>query len=898
MDDTTRGQHGVPLPLPAYNSVGQLRADAWNSLKDATGRLPDAATRGAGKEALTRHVSGLLELLDPIEHYWSYPGRRDFMELRELLARDAYGQLHTLTARITRALAGPHAETTPGRPQFEVLVVDAMSPDEEQALREELCQLRRPEDHFGYELVVVPSFEDALVAVLFNVNLQACVLRHGFEVVSRHDLSPLRHFFAGITPDDVDRLTVSERIMLLGERIAGLRPELDLYLVTQVSVEEIAGQLSGRFRRVFHHEDALELHLSILHGVQARYQTPFFSALRDYSRQPTGVFHALPVSRGKSVINSRWIQDMGQFYGLNVFLAETSATAGGLDSLLDPVGPIKQAQELAARAFGAQQTFFVTNGTSTANKIVLQSIVTPGEIVLVDRNCHKSHHYGLVQAGAQVAYLDAYPLSEYGMYGAVPLENIKRTLLAYRRAGRLDQVKLLMLTNCTFDGIVYDVERVMEECLAIKPDLVFLWDEAWFAFAGFHPTYRPRTAMAAARRLQERYRDPSYRQQFAAARTGPGEPARDGDKALPPTRLLPDPRKVRIRVYATQSTHKTLTALRQGSMIHIFDQDFSYRNEEAFHEAYMAHTSTSPNYQILASLDLGRRQAELEGFELVQKQVELAMILYDAIDRHPLVRKWFRFLTTEDLIPGRYRSSGIDLPLNGGLGRMDQAWQQDEFVLDPSRLALSIGATGIDGDTFKHEYLMDRYGIQINKTSRNTVLFMTNIGTTRSSVAYLIEVLVKLARELEDSVERMGPVQRRAHDRRVSLLTKRPPPLPDFSAFHHRFRPDPGSPTPEGDLRQAFFLAYREPACEYLTHDEVRERVQSGQDVVSAQFVTPYPPGFPVLVPGQVISSDVIEFMQALDTREIHGYRAETGYRVFTEAALDTGKEPPPVPPR
>jgi arginine decarboxylase len=912
MADATRGQPDVPLPLPAYNSVGQLRADAWNSLKDATGRLADAAARGAGKGALARQVNDLLALLDPIEHYWAFPGRRRFLELRELRSRDAYDQLHKLTARITRVLAGDvhprgpgalsaggdrgsgeDADTAPGRPRFEVLVVDAMAPDEEEALREELRQLRRPEDHFGYELVVVPSFQDALVAVLFNVNLQACVLRHGFEVISRHDLSPLRHFFAGITSDDVDRLPVSERIMLLGERIAGLRPELDLYLVTQVSVEEIAGQLSGRFRRVFHQEDALELHLSILRGVQARYQTPFFGALRDYSRQPTGVFHALPVSRGKSVVSSRWIQDMREFYGLNMFLAETSATAGGLDSLLEPVGPIKQAQELAARAFGAHQTFFVTNGTSTANKIVLQSIVAPGDIVLVDRNCHKSHHYGLVQAGAHVAYLDAYPLSEYGMYGAVPLENIKRTLLAYRRAGRLDQVKLLMLTNCTFDGMVYDVERVMEQCLAIKPDLVFLWDEAWFAFAGFHPTYRRRTAMATARRLFERYRDPSYRQQFAAAKAELEELARDGEGALPATRLLPDPRKVRIRVYATQSTHKTLTALRQGSMIHIFDQDFNYRNEEAFHEAYMAHTSTSPNYQILASLDLGRRQVELEGFGLVQKQVELAMILYDEIDRHPLVRKWFRFLTTEDLIPSRYRTSGIELPLKGGLGRMDRAWQQDEFVLDPSRLALYIGATGIDGDTFKHEYLMDRYGIQVNKTSRNTVLFMTNIGTTRSSVAYLIEVLVKLARELEDSVERMGPVQRRAHDRRVALLTKQPPPLPDFSAFHHRFRPDPGSATPEGDLRQAFFLAYHEPACEYLTHDEVREHVLTGQDVVSAMFVTPYPPGFPVLVPGQVISADVIEFMQALDTREVHGYRPEAGYRVFTQAALDTGQASP-----
>src|SRR5439155_2172860 len=123
---------------------------------------------------------------------------------------------------------------------------------------------------------------------------------------------------------------------------------------------------------------------------------------------------------------------------------------------------------------------------------------------------------------------------------------------------------------------------------------------------------------------------------------------------------LPDPEKVRIRVYATQSTHKTLTALRQGSMIHVFDQDFSHRNEEAFREAYMTHTSTSPNYQILASLDVGRQQVELEGFELVQKQVELSMVLRDVVENHPLLKRHFQILATEDLIPPDYRQAGVE----------------------------------------------------------------------------------------------------------------------------------------------------------------------------------------------------------------------------------------------
>ncbi len=180
-------------------------------------------------------------------------------------------------------------------------------------------------------------------------------------------------------------------------------------------------------------------------------------------------------------------------------MAETSATCGGLDSLLEPTGPLREAQQLAAHAYGSRHTYFVTNGTSTANKIVTQALVAPGDIVLLDRNCHQSHHYGMMMAGANVVYLEAYPLNDYSMYGAVPLREIKSKLLALRRAGKLDRVKMMSLTNCTFDGVVYDVERVMEECLAIKPDLVFLWDEAWFAFARFHPVYRTRTAMASAR---------------------------------------------------------------------------------------------------------------------------------------------------------------------------------------------------------------------------------------------------------------------------------------------------------------------------------------------------------------------------------------------------------------
>ena len=357
-------------------------------------------------------------------------------------------------------------------------------------------------------------------------------------------------------------------------------------------------------------------------------------------------------------------------------------------------------------------------------------------------------------------------------------------------------------------------------------------------------------------------------------------------------RLLPDPDQVRIRVYVTHSTHKTLTSLRQGSMIHVYDQDFQHKVSDTFHEAYMTHTSTSPNYQILASLDVGRRQVELEGFELVKKQVEMAMVLREKVVTHPLLSRYFRFLTVRDMIPPEYRKSGIESYYDVDKGWTDffEAWRIDEFVLDPSRLTLEVGLTGVDGNTFKNAYLMNKYGIQINKTSRNSVLFMTNIGTTRSSVAYLIDVLARIAKDLEAEHEDSSPAERAVLAQRVHSLTHDLPALPDFSRFHDRFRPDPTAGTPEGITRDAFFLAYNEDACEYLPHqDETIDRLMDGgREIVSAIFVIPYPPGFPILVPGQVLSREILDFLRKLDVTEIHGLRPDLGLRVFRQTVLES----------
>ncbi len=909
------------LSIVNIYSASQTRLDNWNELKTVTDRLDEKHIDEELVLKLTRKAHKLLHKLEPIEMYWAFPGRNVFKELLEILAAGDFHKTNNVVKRIVRALMNnsyrrrrinlglmpedkcnsliesednrDNDKNQINNPYFEVLIVDNNSGLTEENERAEFAEIRRYSDAFTYEPVFVHSFEDALIASLVNHNIQAIVVRYGFELESEYGVSILNDGVTKLTKKGLKAIGSGNYAPTLCDVIKKVRPELDIYLVTDRSVEEVASTVTHSCRRVFYNqEDYLELHLNILRGVQERYQSPFFSALKKYSKQPTGVFHAMPISRGKSITKSHWIKDMAEFYGMNTFLAETSATSGGLDSLLDPTGPIKEALLLAARAFGARQTFFATNGTSTCNKIVVQALTRPGDIVLVDRDCHKSHHYGMVLAGSEVIYLDSYPLDKYSMYGAVPLEDIKRTLLELKQAGKLDRVKMLLLTNCTFDGLVYNVKRIMEQCLAIKPDLVFLWDEAWFAFARFGPTYRQRTGMHAAQLLRNKYRSKNYRKDYVKHLEELAAIDPNDIETLAKMPLLPDPDLVRIRVYATQSTHKTLTSLRQGSMIHIYDQDYNGKAEESFHEAYMTHTSTSPNYQILASLDIGRRQVELEGFELVQKQVEMATVLRKQITKNTLLSKYFKVLGVNDMIPQKYRTSDKEYySAESNWGDIWDSWINDEFVLDATRITLYVASLGVDGDTFKNKYLMDQFGIQINKTSRNTVLFMTNIGTTRSSIAYLLEALIQIAKEMDSKLDHASKIERLIHDKKVYSLTEKLPPLPDFSYFHDVFRPDPTSNTQEGHIRSAFYLSYDDENCEYFSiENEIEEVMSTGRELVSAGFITPYPPGFPILVPGQVISKDIMDFMRNLDVKEIHGYREELGLRVFTQPTLDNFK--------
>src|ERR1700755_2375001 len=264
----------------AYNSVWQLRGDAWCRLEEAADRLTRTTTTGELKEHYVGVCKELLSTLTPLGPDWAYPGSHQCARVARLFTAGNYDKFSHAVARINRALTTESYRTGdvdtaglddtdmfPADPRtleqqpvtrreqlyFEVLVVEKMTEAQERALRKEVRSWRRPDDEFVYELVVVASGDEALIAARLNVNLQAVVVRRRFSHQSIRDLSSLADFVdTKISTELDDHKSPDERAEILAKSIAELRPELDQYLMTEIEVEDIAGRLGQHFRRVFH----------------------------------------------------------------------------------------------------------------------------------------------------------------------------------------------------------------------------------------------------------------------------------------------------------------------------------------------------------------------------------------------------------------------------------------------------------------------------------------------------------------------------------------------------------------------------------------------------------------------------------------------------------------------
>jgi arginine decarboxylase len=546
----------------------------------------------------------------------------------------------------------------------------------------------------------------------------------------------------------------------LVQKITRFRPELDVYiLIAQEQEDEVVDALfseavDGYFYR--EERDYRGIYRILNAQMQEKADTPFYDALKSYVLMAKDAWHTPGHSSGDSLRDSPWVSDFYEFMGEHVFDADLSVSVPVLDSLMEPTGVILEAQKLAAKAFGARRTFFATNGTSTGNKVIFQTLIAPGEKLLLDRNCHKSVHHGVVLSGAHPVYLDSSVNKRYGIFGPIPQKTIMRAIEEHADA------EALVLTSCTYDGLRYDLAPIIEAAHAKGIKVVV--DEAWYGFARFHPAFRPTALESGAD-------------------------------------------------YATQSTHKVLSAFSQASMIHVNDPDF---NEHIFRENFNMHTSTSPQYSMIASLDVARKQAVMEGYKLLARTLSLSTELRHQIDSTGV----FRALELEDLLPDEVRN--------------------DNIQLDPTKVTVDISECGYTVDELQHE-LFERYNIQVEKSTFNTLSLLLTVGTTRSKVSRLYDALMRIARE-----------------RRSARRLYRTPDIPGFTRL--KYLP-----------RDAFYCGGQ--ALPILDeHDRINAALNGK---VAADQLTPYPPGIPVLVPGQVITPEIMQYLAGLlrshKRVELHG---------------------------
>jgi arginine decarboxylase len=629
------------------------------------------------------------------------------------------------------------------KPASRILVIN----DEQLELREFVKGLnaaaRTLDNPLGISFVGVTTAKEALSVIEADGNLQAVLVDDTLYTLGSNSKKKLQ-------------MSALELV----QRITRFRPELDVYIVIAQEKEDdvvdalFAESVDGYFYR--EERDYRGIYRILNAQIQERARTPFYDQLKNYVWMAKDQWHTPGHSSGESLRGSPWVNDFYEFMGEHVFDADLSVSVPMLDSLMDPKGVIGEAQAMAAKAFGARRTFFATNGTSTANKVIFQTLLAPGEKLLLDRNCHKSVHHGVVLSGAHPIYLDSALNRRYGLYGPVPKKEILKEIRKHPDA------QALILTSCTYDGLRYDLAPIVEAAHAKGIKVII--DEAWYGFARFRPAFRPTALEAGAD-------------------------------------------------YATQSTHKVMSAFSQASMIHVNDPGF---NEHIFRENFNMHTSTSPQYAMIASLDVARKQMVMEGYKLLSRTLALAEELRSQINSTGV----FRVVELEELLPDEVKHDGIRL--------------------DPTKVTVDITSCGYTVEDLQRE-LFTRFNIQVEKSTFNTLTLLLTVGTTRSKVSRLYDALMRIARE--------GRAPRRLYQF---------PDIPEFTRL--KFLP-----------RDAYYCGGE--AVPLLDEKENPNRALT--DRVCADQITPYPPGIPVLVPGQVITAEVLDFLVGLlrsqKRMELHG---------------------------
>tara|TARA_R110001592_G_scaffold53784_10_gene164928 strand:+ start:8712 stop:10964 length:2253 start_codon:yes stop_codon:yes gene_type:complete len=586
---------------------------------------------------------------------------------------------------------------------------------------------------------------------------------------------------------------------------------------------------------------------------------PFFKALLDYTGRASYSWHSPGHGGGVAFRKSPVGRAFHDFFGENTLRSDLSVSVPGLGSLLDHNGPIAAAEANTARVFGADHSFYVVNGTSTSNKIIWHAFVSRDDVVLVDRNCHKSILHAIIMTGAIPIYLTG-SRNDYGIIGPISLDSFAPDNLRQRLAehpllqGREAKIRLAVLTNSTYDGLCYNAELIKDELEDAVDVLHF--DEAWYGYAAFHEFYAGRHGMGSQRGF-ERAKHPL--------------------------------------VFATQSPHKVLAAMSQASIILAENSVEQQLDLDRFNEAFMMHTSTSPHYGIIASIDVSTGMMAGEpGRSLVQETLDEALSFRRAMqqtaERLDEDEWWFDVWEPEDAL-----ESDALLPHDWTLDT-GEAWHgfgdmaHDYALLDPIKVTLLTPGVEEHGRLAKSgipaavvtRFLAER-GLVVEKTGLYSFLILFSLGITKGKWSTLVSELQEFKRHYDGNAPltaTLPSVAATGHYRGLGLR--------ELCEQLHGFYKE------QRMVRTLRHIYTELPEMVVRPADAYQQMVRGQVEMVplnqlagriSAVMLVPYPPGIPVIMPGErfpfdsTAITDFLQIAQRQDQRfpgfesDIHGLR-------------------------
>jgi arginine decarboxylase len=602
---------------------------------------------------------------------------------------------------------------------------------------------------------------------------------------------------------------------------------------------------------------------SYLEGVQP----PFFKALLDYAEDGSYSWHCPGHSGGVAFLKSPVGQMYHQFYGENMLRADVCNAVEELGQLLDHNGAIGESERNAARIFNADHCFFVTNGTSTSNKIVWHHTVAPDDVVVVDRNCHKSVLHSIIMTGAVPVFLKP-TRNHYGIIGPIPQSEFEpATIQAKIKANPLlkgvdaKKVKprVLTLTQSTYDGVLYNTETIKNMLDGYVANLHF--DEAWLPHAAFNPFYGTYHAMGKKRE-----------------------------------------RPMHSVVYATQSIHKLLAGISQASHVLVQDSQKTKLDRHLFNEAYLMHTSTSPQYSIIASCDVAAAMMEPPGgTALVEESIA------EALDFRRAMRKvddeygkdwWFKVWGPDELVEdGIGRADSWIIKGKGksskwhGFGNLADGFN----MLDPIKATIVTPGLDLNGKFDKTGIpasivtkFLAEHGVIVEKTGLYSFFIMFTIGITKGRWNSLLTAL----QQFKDDYDRNQPMWRilpefcqkhRAYERMG---------LRDLCQHVHTLyaKYDIARLTTEMYLSDLTPAMKPSDAYAQIAHRNTeRVPVDDLLGRITTSLVTPYPPGIPLLIPGEVFNKKIVDYLKFAREFNLQCPGFETDIHGLVEVVGDDG---------